>query len=87
MKIEKNRNCVSCLGGEHGFEKQFFDANSYQVPWGIVILPLARHWLLFFENHKIDRAVVLARPGGMRRGGGGRFEGETETSARLVVWI
>ena len=40
MKIEKNRNCVSCLGGEHGFEKQFFDANSYQVPPSIVIQSL-----------------------------------------------
>ena len=54
----KNRNCVSCLGGEHGFEKQFFDANSYQGPSRIIILPLARHWLLFFENHKIDPLVA-----------------------------
>ena len=74
MKIEKNRNCVSCPGGEHGFEKQFFDANSYQVPGGTIILQLARHWLLFFENHKIDRAVVLGRPGGMRGGAGRRYE-------------
>ena len=46
-----------------------------QCPWGIVFLQLARHWLLFFENHKIDPLVILARPGGMRRGAGGRFEG------------
>ena len=30
VKISKNRKCASCLGGEHGFEKQFFDANSHQ---------------------------------------------------------
>jgi len=72
MKIEKNRNCVSCLGGEHGLEKQFFDANSYQVPGGTIILPLARHWLLFFENHKIQvggrRAECAGALGGDLRG-------------------
>ena len=30
VKISKNRKCASCLGGEHGFENQFFDANSHQ---------------------------------------------------------
>ena len=30
VKISKNRKCASCLGGEHGFEKQLFDANSHQ---------------------------------------------------------
>ena len=87
VKINKNRKCASCSGGEHGFEKQFFDANSYQVPPGITFLLLAWHWLVFFENHKISPQMVLARPGGMHRGAGGRFEGGTETSARLVVWI
>ena len=75
VKINKNRKCASCSGGEHGFEKQLFDANSYQVPPSISFLLLARHWLVFFENHKIDRMVVLRRPGGMRGGAGGRFEG------------
>ena len=27
-------------------------ANSHQVPPGISFLQLARHWLVFFENHK-----------------------------------
>ena len=36
--------------------------------------PLARHWLVFFENHKIDPLMVLERPGGMRGGAGRRFE-------------
>ena len=52
VKINKNRKCASCSGGEHGFEKQLFDANSYQVPPSISFLLLARHWLVFFENHK-----------------------------------
>ena len=30
VKINKNRKCASCSGGEHGFEKQLFDANSHQ---------------------------------------------------------
>ena len=30
VKISKNRKCASCRGGEHGFEKQIFDANSHQ---------------------------------------------------------
>jgi len=30
VKISKNRKCASCLGGEHGFEKQLFDTNSHQ---------------------------------------------------------
>ena len=37
------------------------------------LLQLARHWLLFFENHKIDRMRILRRPGGMRGGAGGDF--------------
>ena len=49
-----------------------------QVPWGIVFLQLARHWLLFFENHKIDPLVILDRPGGMRGGAGRRYEEGSE---------
>ena len=43
-----------------------FDAYSYQDPSSIVLFPLARQPLVFVENHKISRAVVLGRPGGMR---------------------
>ena len=39
-----------------------------------IVFHLPRHGLLFFENHKIDRAVVLGRPGGMRGGAGRRYE-------------
>ena len=56
-------------------EACIFDANSQPGPGDIVFLLLARHWLLFFENHKISRAVDLGRPGGMRGGAGGDFEG------------
>ena len=41
----------------------------------MVFLLLAQHWLVFFENHKISPVVILGRPGGMRGGAGGRFEG------------
>ena len=54
---------------------RIFDANPYQGPWGISFCQLARQLLVFFENHKISRAVVLGGPGGMRRGAGGDFEG------------
>ena len=30
VKLNKNRKGASCSGGEHGFEKQPFDANSHQ---------------------------------------------------------
>ena len=30
VKINKNRRCASFHVGEHGFEKQLFDANSHQ---------------------------------------------------------
>ena len=56
-------------------EACIFDANSYQGAVSIVFLLLARHWLLFFENHKVDRMHRLRRPGGMRGGAGGDFEG------------
>ena len=56
-------------------EACIFDANSYQGAVRIVFLLLARHWLVFFENHKISPTVVLRRPGGMRGGAGGRLDG------------
>ena len=52
-----------------------FDAKTYQGQALTVMLHLARQTLLFFENRKIRWMVVLGWPGGMRRAGGGRFEG------------
>ena len=52
-----------------------------QGPVSMSFLPLARHWLLFFENHKISPPVILERPGGMR-GAAGRGFGEGQRSAR-----
>ena len=75
MKIEKNRNCVSCLGGEHGFEKQFFDANSNQDPALTNILHFARRVPSEMKITKISPLAIWGRPGGMRKAAGGRFEG------------
>ena len=52
-----------------------FDAKTYQGQAKTIFCQLARQLLMFFENHKIRRAVALRRPGGMRRAVGGRFEG------------
>ena len=52
-----------------------FDAKSYQGQASTIMWPLARQLLVFSENHKISRLVVLRRPGGMRMGAGGDFEG------------
>ena len=52
-----------------------FDAKTYQGQALTVLCQLARQQPVFFENHKISRAVVLRWPGGMRRGAGGDFEG------------
>ena len=41
---------------------------------GISFLLLARHWLVFFENHKISPLRQMGRPSGMHWGAGGRFE-------------
>ena len=43
-------------------------------PGGIVILHLARRVPSEMKIMKIDRAVVLGRPGGMRGGAGRRYE-------------
>ena len=48
------------------FANDIFNTNSYHDPSRTVILQLARHWLLFFENHKISPTLFLGRPGGMR---------------------
>ena len=56
-------------------EAYIFNANSYQGLGGIIFLLLARHWLVFFENHKISPTVILRRPGGMRGGAGGDMRG------------
>ena len=52
-----------------------FDAKTYQGQAKTIFCQLARQLLVFSENHKISRAVILRRPGGMRGGAGGRFEG------------
>ena len=49
-----------------------------QGPGDTIILQLARHWLLFFENHKNSSTVVLSLPGGMRRGAARRYEEGSE---------
>ena len=61
-------------------EACIFDAKSHQILVSIVFLQLARHWLLFFENHKIDPWMVLGRPGGMR---GGALGGDLRVSRNL----
>ena len=52
-----------------------FDAKTYQGQVRTIICQLARQLLVFFENHKISSMLVLRRPGGMREGAGGDFEG------------
>ena len=63
------------ISRKRGLEACIFDANSYPVLSGTVLFQLARHWPMFFENHKISPMLVLGRPDGMRRGAGGDFEG------------
>ena len=75
VKINKNRKCASCSGGEHGFEKQLFDANSYQGAVRISFLLLARHGLMFCENHKIQVGGQFGSAGRNARGRWGRYEG------------
>ena len=69
------QKCASGSGGKHNFANCIFDANSDQVLSATIFFQLARHWLVFFENHKIDRLRLMGRPGGMRGGAGGDFEG------------
>ena len=57
------------------FAACIFDAKTYHGQALTVMLHLARQLLLFFENHKISPMRILDRPGGMRGGAGGRFEG------------
>ena len=52
-----------------------FDAYSYQGPSSMSFLHFARRAPSEMKITKIYPTVVLARPGGMRRAGGGRFEG------------
>ena len=52
-----------------------FDASSHQVPPGTVFLHFARRAPSEMKITKIRWTVVLGRPSGMRRAGGGRFEG------------
>ena len=57
------------------FEAYSFDANSHQVPPGIVFLHFARPVPSEMKITKIDRTRILRRPGGMRKAAGGDFEG------------
>ena len=57
------------------FAACIFDAKTYQGQALTVMLHLARQLLLFFENHKISPWRIFGWPGGMRRAGGGRYEG------------
>ena len=77
---------ASGSSGKHNFANCIFDANSHQGLGGTIILQLARHSLVFFENQKISPPVVLGRPGGMRGGAGGDLRG-SEISERVVLWI
>ena len=52
-----------------------FNANSHQGASDIIILHFAWQPLVFFENHKISRAVILRRPCGMRGAAGGDMRG------------
>ena len=52
-----------------------FDAKKYQGPSVTILYQLTRQLLVLFENRKINPIMVLGRPGGMRRGARGDFEG------------
>ena len=54
-------------------EACIFDAKSQQVPSDIVFLLLARHWLVFFENHKIQVHARFEAAGRNARGRWGRL--------------
>ena len=69
------QKCASGSRRKHNFANCILDANSQQVLGDMIFVPLARRFLMFFENHKISFMRTLGRPGGMRRGAGGRFEG------------
>ena len=62
-------------------EACIFDANSHHDPSRTIFLQLARHWLLFFENHKITPWRFFGWPGGMRGGAGGDFKGVRDLQA------
>ena len=56
-------------------EACIFDANSHQGQSLTVCLHLARRVPSEMKITKIDRAVIVGRPGGMRGGAGGEFRG------------
>ena len=58
-----------------------------QGPWGTVILHLARRGPSEMKIMKISPPVILGRPGGMRGGAGGRFEGgQRSADLNLMMW-
>ena len=56
-------------------EACILDANSHHGPGGMSFLHFARRAPSEMKITKIRWMVVLGRPGGMRGGAGGRFEG------------
>ena len=54
-------------------EACIFDASSHHDPSRTVFLQLARHWLVFFENHKIQVYGQLGSAGRNARGCWGRL--------------
>ena len=69
------------------FATYIFDGNLHQGPWDIVFLHFARPVPSEMKITKISSTVVLARPGGMRRGAGRRYEEGQRYFGGLVVWI
>ena len=60
VKIDKNRKCASCSGGEHGFEKQVFDASL--APRGLYCISLGNCYY-FLRGKAPQRRVRASRLG------------------------
>ena len=52
---------------------RIFDAMSHHDPSSTIFLQLARHWLVFFENYKIQVDGGFEAAGRNARGRWGRF--------------
>ena len=57
------------------FANDIFNARRYHDQARTVMLHFTRQPLVFSENYKIDRVVILGRPGGMRGAAGGDMRG------------
>ena len=73
-KCEKTEVATKMQAKWH-LEACIFDANSHHDPPRTIILHFARRVPSEMKSTKINRAVIFGRPGGMRGGAGGRFEG------------